>query len=382
MATAYDEFLVKLLQGSFSLYNCICLLRRLSFSLTYAPIPTLPTAHTAKLGKAGEFRLVDTLFGFLRRHTSVMSSPEAIEQVNAIAQRHAEVALTDAAKAAEATKTTDAVAPAAAPAATAGKTSEAAKSAPATAPAAAEEETEDEAVEDDESAGAVPSSLNGGVGPGYTWTQSLLEATLSIPVAASVRAKDCQVDFTGSSGAGDDGSLRVRVCGEELLSGALSAGIVEDEFGWTLEAASATAGVGAGSKVLNVFFPKRKQLNWWPSVIRGHPEVNVAKIAPENARLGDLDPHTRKMVEGMMFEQRKKAMDAAKLKAQAKQAAGAGARAASGLHAAAIAASVPGAHAPGADAAAVEREAARRQEAFAEFQKMHPEMDFSQARFM
>ena len=108
---------------------------------------------------------------------------------------------------------------------------------------------------------------------------------------------------------------------------ALKAVIVDDSF-WTVK---------DGTRLV-INLQKLNQMEWWSGVCAGDDPIDITKIQPENSNLTDLDGETRQTVEKMMFDQRQKAL---------------------GL--------------PTADEQ-------KKLDIIGQFQKQHPEMDFSNAK--
>lgn len=135
-----------------------------------------------------------------------------------------------------------------------------------------------------------PSPGNGGVGPNYSWTQTLGELTLVVPVKEGIQTKQVALDVKGQH-------LRLGLRGEEpILDGTLHAAIVDQI--WQLDREEST---------IEVTLEKQDRMNWWGCVFEGHPEIDIAKVEPDNSKLDDLDGETRGMVEKMMYDQRQKA---------------------------------------------------------------------------
>jgi hypothetical protein len=177
---------------------------------------------------------------------------------------------------------------------------------------------------DSEGDGIAPSIGNGGTVEGkYVWTQTLSELNVVIPLPENTRGRDLNVVMKKNH-------LKAALKGssESIVDSALSNAIICDDSFWTVE---------DGNRLV-VSLQKLNQMEWWPCVCKGDPEIDVKKVQPENSKLDDLDGETRQTVEKMMFDQRQKAM---------------------GL--------------PTSDEQ-------RKFEALERFKKQHPEMDFSNAK--
>ncbi|MCO5602513.1 hypothetical protein L7F22_056646 [Adiantum nelumboides] len=146
--------------------------------------------------------------------------------------------------------------------------------------------------EDDDGKGLKPNAGNGADFEKYSWTQTLSEASVQIPIPPGTksRAINCEIKKKQLT-AGLKGQPPV-------LQGELYAPVVTDDCFWSLE----------DGKTLSILLTKANKMEWWNCVVKGEPIINTQKVEPENSKLSDLDAETRQTVEKMMFDQRQKAM--------------------------------------------------------------------------
>lgn len=275
-------------------------------------------------GLGGEWKMVDSVFSFLRRKTPILKSDAGVSRVHSLMDRHVQAIKAKKAKAAS-NKSKKAESLDKAEDVLEVSTDDAGKS---SLKVEGEEKADDVTMLDSEDAtpkGPKPLG-NGGKTDKYTWTQTLQEVTVHIPVP-KVKANQLEVEY-------DVSKLLVRVKGQDpIVDGELYAEILSDATNWTLEEDKES-----GGKILTLYLPKMNGMSWWKSVIKGDPEIDTKLIEPENSKLDDLDGDTRQTVEKMMFDQRQKQM---------------------GL--------------PTSDET-------KKQDALKKFMEMHPEMDFSNAK--
>ncbi|CAI5476675.1 unnamed protein product [Closterium sp. Yama58-4] len=161
----------------------------------------------------------------------------------------------------------------------------------------------------------------------YSFTQTLGELNLAIPLPAGTKARGVAVEIKKTRlVAGLKGQAPV-------LEGELWAPVKVDDCIWSIEDNP------GGGRTLSILLTKVNRMEWWSAVVRGEPEIDTQKVEPENSKLGDLDAETRQTVEKMMYDQRQRQMGLPTSEEQQKQ------------------------------------------EILKKFMAQHPEMDFSNAKF-
>ncbi|CAI5510680.1 unnamed protein product [Closterium sp. Naga37s-1] len=152
-----------------------------------------------------------------------------------------------------------------------------------------------------------PSLGNGADLGRYSFTQTLGELNLAIPLPAGTKARGVTVEIKKTKlVAGLKGQAPV-------LEGDLWAPVKVDDCIWSIEDNP------GGGRTLSILLTKINHMEWWSAVVRGEPEIDTQKVEPENSKLGDLDAETRQTVEKMMYDQRQKQMGLPTSEEQQKQ---------------------------------------------------------------
>ncbi|XP_062005740.1 protein BOBBER 1-like [Rosa rugosa] len=136
----------------------------------------------------------------------------------------------------------------------------------------------------------VPNKGNGLDLEKYSWTQSLQEVNVLIPVPAGTNKRDVLYEVKTNH-------LKFGLKGQPpIIDGYLFQSIKPDDCLWSIEDQTA----------VSIPLTKKNQQDWWKSLVKGDPEIDTQKVEPEPSKLSDLDSETRQTVEKMMFDQRQK----------------------------------------------------------------------------
>jgi hypothetical protein len=149
--------------------------------------------------------------------------------------------------------------------------------------------------EEGEYKGEVPIG-NGGKTDKYTWTQTLQELTVNVPIPDGIKGKHLNIEFKPQS------ILAQIRGGETYLKGALHKRVKVDDCTWTIEEDDDLG------RCVVLEMSKENRMEWWNCFMDGDTFIDTSKIVPENSNLSDLDGETRSTVEKMMFDQRQKQM--------------------------------------------------------------------------
>nr|POE85142.1 protein bobber 1 [Quercus suber] len=118
----------------------------------------------------------------------------------------------------------------------------------------------------------------------YSWTQTLEEVTLNVPVPTGTKSRSVVCEIKKNH-------LKVGLKGQPpMIDGELFRPVKPDDCCWSIEDQSA----------ISILLTKHEKMEWWKSIVKGDPEIDTQKVEPESSKLSDPDPETRQTVEKMM----------------------------------------------------------------------------------
>ncbi|CAL1391021.1 unnamed protein product [Linum trigynum] len=245
-------------------------------SSSAASPPAQPSTFTAPFDPSNPLGIVEKLFDFLAAECDYLSNAAAEKEIAAAAKAAKEKRRRKEEAAAEREKA-DAAA----------KASESNKR--------LKEEVKDEKKKDEkkeENGVRVPNKGNGLDLDNYSWTQTLQEVTVLVPVPHGTKSRFVVCDIKKNH-------LKIGLKGQPpIIEGELYKPIKVDDCYWSIE----------DQNTISILLTKHDQMEWWKTLVKGGPEIDTQKVEPENSKLADLDPETRQTVEKMMFDQRQKQM--------------------------------------------------------------------------
>lgn len=129
---------------------------------------------------------------------------------------------------------------------------------------------------------------NGGIEPkhGYSWTQTLTEVTVYVPLFDLEGLKGKEIDFNLKPS-----SLTVKIRNKLILEGNFQYNIKVSESIWSLS-----------SSLLTISLWKEKEI-WWSSVFQGHEEIDTTKVDSTKS-ITEYDEVTQGTIRKLVHEER------------------------------------------------------------------------------
>lgn len=136
-----------------------------------------------------------------------------------------------------------------------------------------------------------PNKANGLDMENYAWGQSLQEVNITVPVPPGTKARFVVCEIKKNH-------IKVGLKNSPpILDGEFFSSVKTDECYWSLDGSD-----------LSILLTKQDRFNWWMSLIKGGPEIDMQKFKPEPSKFSELDCETRSRVEKKMFDQQQLTM--------------------------------------------------------------------------
>ena len=152
---------------------------------------------------------------------------------------------------------------------------------------------------------------NGGVGPGYWWTQSLSETTVYVEIPATATSRDIVCSILPTK-------LSVGINGAPLIiDGTLGGTVRPRDCVWNLDTTASaqlhrpqapTAAHPTTAedtcKILTIVLEKSVE-TWWPNVVHGHPEIDATQV-DSTQPIDEYDVDTQAAIRKVLFDESQK----------------------------------------------------------------------------
>ncbi|KAK7282576.1 hypothetical protein RIF29_11474 [Crotalaria pallida] len=236
---------------------------------------TTPSSFTASFDPSKPLAFVERVFEFVSRETDYLASENAEKEITALVRAAREKKLKKKKREEEQAKA---------------KAKEEREKAEKR--LKEEEKKKKKEPKVDEKKDEIPNKGNGLDLENYSWTQSLQEVNVNVPIPEGTKSRFVMCEIKKNH-------LKVGLKGQPpIIEGDLYKPVKPDDCYWSIE----------DQKSISILLTKHDQMEWWKSLVKGDPEIDTQKVEPENSNLSDLDPETRSTVEKMMFDQRQKSM--------------------------------------------------------------------------
>jgi len=180
------------------------------------------------------------------------------------------------------------------------------------------DDDDDDASEKPKNSTLKPNAGNGLDLDTYSWTQTLAEVVICVPVPKGTKGKDCEVKISRDSlkvavrGLAAPSSSSAPSSSTSSASTSAFTTVIDGPLDATVKAEDSLWNILDG-ETLEITLTKIDKMRWWSSVVSSGvggagPKVDTSAVEPENSKLGDLDSETRAIVEKMMWDQRQKAL--------------------------------------------------------------------------
>jgi hypothetical protein len=135
-----------------------------------------------------------------------------------------------------------------------------------------------------------PSSYNGAERDNYSWTQTIKDIDIKIPVKPEIKSSK---------------DVKIKIDKQQLQVSTKSSGdyLINDQLAWRIRPDDSTWSLFPGDHI-QIFVEKQDE-RWWENLLVSEEKLDLKKINPEKP-MQDLDEEAQAKIKQMMFDDRQK----------------------------------------------------------------------------